>query len=165
LWRYATSRINHSKETRHEKEEELKKKKKKMEDKYRREVVPQGSRNVQPYPWLEVTTLPRLPIPTIEETARRYDEYLQPLLAEASPSDLARTRRFVADFVQHDAAGLQADLHNLARVSPTSWLEGWWDTGYLEFRVPSFINVNPFFVFKADPTNPAQVPSLNRFYL
>jgi len=129
-----------------------------MEDSYLREVVPHGSRNVQPYPWLEISGLPRLPIPTIEETARRYIEYLEPLLAD-SPGDLERTKKHVAEFVKYDAEALQTALKGLEQISPTSWLEGWWDTGYVEFRVPSFINVNPFFIFKADPAQPPPVRS------
>lgn len=132
-----------------------------MEDVYRREVIPHGTSNVQPYPWLEVTSLPRLPIPTIGESAKRYVEFLEALVAgdvsDFTAVDLARSKRFVADFVAHDAPALQADLEQMSRASPTSWLEGWWDTGYLEFRVPSFINVNPFFIFKTDPARPTPV--------
>jgi carnitine O-acetyltransferase len=35
--------------------------------------------------------------------------------------------------------------------TPTSWLEGMWDTGYLAYRVPVPINVNPIFAFEDDP--------------
>ncbi len=49
----------------------------------------------------------------------------------------------------------------LDHESPTSWLEGWWDCGYLEYRVPTYINVNPFFIFKDDPTKPSQVHTIS----
>jgi carnitine O-acetyltransferase len=45
----------------------------------------------------------------------------------------------------------QQELFRLDGESPTSWLEGFWDTMYLEIRDPLIINVSPFLELVADP--------------
>ena len=124
-----------------------------MDEAYERRIC--KGRNVQPYPFLELKDkLPRLPVPPLQETAKKYLNYLQPLL---TPEELRHTAGLVEEFVQGDGPNLQEELIRLDKESPSSWLEGWWDTGYLEFRVPCPINVNPFFVLRNDPSRPSQV--------
>ncbi len=49
------------------------------------------------------------------------------------------------DFINGEARKLQKELLQLDEESPTSWLEGWWDTMYLTIRDPLPINVCHFF--------------------
>lgn len=48
--------------------------------------------------------------------------------------------------------GFRSLLQELAKESPTSWLEGFWNTMYLGWRDPVVIHINPCFVFEDDPT-------------
>ncbi|KAL6064077.1 carnitine O-acetyltransferase yat1 [Balamuthia mandrillaris] len=134
-------------------------------DSYKTKLFLRGGRNVQPYPHFELAEqVPRLPIPALEETAKRYLEYLAPLV---SKEQLERTRGYVEDFIKPGGEGqaLQEELKRLDKESPTSWLEGWWDAGYLEYRVPNFVHVNPFFLFKPSAVPVSQVELAARLTL
>jgi carnitine O-acetyltransferase len=98
--------------------------------------------------------LRRLPVPALEETVARYAEYVAPLVAEA---DAERARLLAEEFARGEGRALQAELLALDRESPTSWLEGWWDTMYLTIRDPLPVNVNPFFIMQDDPERRSQV--------
>eukprot|EP01087_Luapelamoeba_hula_P009638 TRINITY_DN2508_c3_g1_i1.p1 TRINITY_DN2508_c3_g1~~TRINITY_DN2508_c3_g1_i1.p1 ORF type:complete len:647 (+),score=108.99 TRINITY_DN2508_c3_g1_i1:35-1975(+) len=124
---------------------------------YRRAVPTPLPRSGQPYSHLELgSVLPRLPVLSLNETATRYLQWLEPLIDSEAHR---RTAAHVAEFIAPGGEGerLQAELEQLDKEAPCSWLEGWWDTGYLEFRVPTVINVNPFFAFANDPGHPSQV--------
>eukprot|EP01127_Copromyxa_protea_P007851 TRINITY_DN1782_c0_g2_i1.p1 TRINITY_DN1782_c0_g2~~TRINITY_DN1782_c0_g2_i1.p1 ORF type:complete len:634 (-),score=124.07 TRINITY_DN1782_c0_g2_i1:37-1938(-) len=103
---------------------------------------------------LELTGLPRLPIPDLKVTLAKYIEYVTPLLSEA---ELEETKKKVQEFAKYDGPSLDAGLRELAKEAPTSWLEGFWDTMYLSWRDPIAIHINPCFVFTNDPT-----PSRNK---
>ncbi|KAF9359875.1 Carnitine O-acetyltransferase mitochondrial [Mortierella sp. AD094] len=104
--------------------------------------------------------LPRLPIPSLAETAARYKKSLIPILSE---SDLARAEKAVDEFVKPGGLGetLQSRLHDMDRTEKNSWLETiWLNKGYLEWREPSMINVNWWAQFKDSPTfNLEQAPA------
>jgi carnitine O-acetyltransferase len=57
---------------------------------------------------------------------------------------VCESRQFLQSGAGHS---LHDELQQLAVDSPTSWLEGFWDSAYLEDRGPAPINVNPFFVW------------------
>jgi len=63
----------------------------------------------------------------------------------------------VNDFIEGEAKHLQEDLIRLDKESPTSWLEGFWDTMYLTIRDPLPVNVNPYFILNDDPLRTNQV--------
>eukprot|EP01125_Pyxidicula_operculata_P008686 TRINITY_DN2894_c0_g1_i2.p1 TRINITY_DN2894_c0_g1~~TRINITY_DN2894_c0_g1_i2.p1 ORF type:complete len:544 (-),score=107.12 TRINITY_DN2894_c0_g1_i2:387-2018(-) len=98
---------------------------------------------------LELTDLPRLPIPPLKDTLRRYIETVTPLLSD---EELAETKKKAEKFAQYDGPMLDAQLHQLQHQSPTSWIEGFWDTMYLEWRDSVAIHSNPCFVLQDDPT-------------
>ncbi|KAF8982110.1 Carnitine O-acetyltransferase mitochondrial [Entomortierella lignicola] len=104
--------------------------------------------------------LPRLPIPSLAETAARYKKSLVPILSQA---DLARAEKAVDEFVKPGGLGetLQGRLHEMDRTEKHSWLETiWLNKGYLEWREPSMINVNWWAQFKDSPTfNLEQAPA------
>lgn len=86
--------------------------------------------------------LPRLPIPTLEETATRYLKSLEPLL---SKEEFAASQKAVSEFISPSGLGpvLQQRLQAVDKAAPYSWLEDiWLKKAYLEWRDPSYINVN-----------------------
>lgn len=104
--------------------------------------------------WKHESSLPRLPVPFLQDTARKYIEYVAPLV---TPDQLEHTKKLVDEFINGEAINLQEDLQRLDKESPTSWLEGFWDTMYLTIRDPLPINVNPYFVLNNDPLRTTQV--------
>ncbi|RSH77156.1 uncharacterized protein EHS24_003790 [Apiotrichum porosum] len=86
--------------------------------------------------------VPRLPIPSLEDTAARYLKSLEPLL---SAHEYQRSEKAVADFIGKDGMGpvLQARLQEVDKNAPYSWLEDiWLNKAYLEWRGSCYINVN-----------------------
>ncbi|KAL1923113.1 uncharacterized protein VTP21DRAFT_9489 [Calcarisporiella thermophila] len=96
--------------------------------------------------------LPRLPIPSLRETSDRYLRSLIPLLSQ---EEYKTTEQAVNEFLQPRGIGekLQARLQELDKKVPYSWLEDiWLKKAYLEWRVPTMINVNWWDQFR-DPNN------------
>ena len=103
----------------------------------------------QPFPHLELTDLPRLPVPALSDTLRRFSAALAPLIR--NEEEASRLARLVAEFGGEEGVELQRELEELARQAPHSWLEGIWDAvAYLEPRDPIPINTNPAFLFRDD---------------
>lgn len=100
------------------------------------------------YEHLELRNLPRLPIPDLEFTCRKYLKTVKCLL---SPEEFLETKKKVIEFlVDEEGKSLQEELLQLDAISPTSYLEGFWDSMYLELRC-SNVEVNPYFIAKNDP--------------
>ena len=100
-------------------------------------------------------TLPRLPIPNVEDTITKFLPTALPLAEsdEEKQSLLDASASFPAD-----AAELQRRLQ--ARrdgdMKDSSWLQLWWNQmGYLQVRDPVVVNVSYFFHFSDDGTLPA----------
>ncbi|KAG0184691.1 Carnitine O-acetyltransferase mitochondrial [Apophysomyces sp. BC1034] len=107
--------------------------------------------------------LPRLPIPTLEATAARYKQTLVPLLSQTEFDTVSKK---IDDFVSPQGLGpkLQERLHTLDAEEAKlglSWLDRLWlKKGYLEYRVPTLLNVNWWSQYKdpdtgLDHTTPA----------
>jgi carnitine O-acetyltransferase len=105
------------------------------------------------YDYLELRTLPRLPIPELEETLKKYLETVEVLVTE---KEFQETKKKVDSFLHGKGPALHQELKELALKTPTSWLEGFWDTMYMELRCPNTIHVNPCFGFKTDPKRGTQ---------
>ncbi|KAJ2957227.1 hypothetical protein NQZ79_g7048 [Umbelopsis isabellina] len=106
--------------------------------------------------------IPRLPIPTLQETTERYKRSLLPLL---SKQDYERASAAVADFVRPGGLGekLQERLHALDKKEPESWLdEIWLNKAYLEYREPTLINVNWWNQFVDPPSGLITSPGAGR---
>jgi len=98
-------------------------------------------------------TLPRLPVPPIDQTMERFLPTALPLAR--TPEEATALQQAVQKFPTQ-AAPLQERLLERAR-DPTnansSWLQLWWNQlGYLQVRDPVIINVSYFFHFADDPT-------------
>eukprot|EP01094_Clydonella_sp_ATCC50884_P021062 TRINITY_DN4534_c0_g2_i1.p1 TRINITY_DN4534_c0_g2~~TRINITY_DN4534_c0_g2_i1.p1 ORF type:complete len:625 (-),score=170.79 TRINITY_DN4534_c0_g2_i1:162-2003(-) len=101
-------------------------------------------------------TLPRLPVPDLTETCKRYLHSLRPL---ATAQELERSCAYVEHFLKHEGPVLQRRLlqheEEQARTSPQgSWIEKWWlERAYLIWRDPIAINVNWFIITDEHPVS------------
>ncbi len=88
--------------------------------------------------------LPRLPLPTLEDTLRRYLAAIEPL--SLPPAQLEATRALVAEQLKpgSELRALQAKLEAFdAARSSVSFVSDAWEAMYLEGRWPLLINSNP----------------------
>lgn len=103
-------------------------------------------------------SLPKLPVPTLEETAAKY---LRSVIPITSPDEYARTEAAVKDFIKPGGAGhaLQKKLEaKAADPNVKNWLYDWWnDAAYLTYRDPVVPYVSYFYSHKDDKLrkNPA----------
>lgn len=79
---------------------------------------------------------------------RRLIEYVRPLVTD---EELKETRREVKSFFEEDGKDLNKKLLKLQEEVPTSWIEGFWDSAYFEYRSCAPININPAFLLNDDP--------------
>ncbi len=96
-------------------------------------------------------SLPRVPLPALEDTCRRFIEWCTPLL---TPDELARTEAAVADFLAPDSPAheLQATLEAYDKSEGVhSWLDTFWPYRYLGRRDRIALNANFFFLFRKSP--------------
>ena len=70
-----------------------------------------------------------------------------------SHEEMEETKKVVAQFAEKDGPSLDAQLRQLAAQAETSWLEGMWDTAYLEYRERTPINVSPAFMLENEPAS------------
>ncbi|GLY33984.1 carnitine O-acetyltransferase [Amycolatopsis sp. NBRC 101858] len=95
--------------------------------------------------------LPRVPVPTLADSGRRFLEWCGPLL---TPDELAETEAAVEDFLApgSPAHGLQAALEEYDRSPGVhSWLDTFWPYRYLGRRDRIALNANFFFLFQDSP--------------
>src|SRR5215470_4923505 len=93
------------------------------------------------------SSLPRLPLPTLEDTRRRFIEWCEPLL---NASELDETKAALEGFARKDGPGelLHAALVAYDREpSVRSWLDLFWQTRYLGRRDRIALNANVFLLF------------------
>lgn len=96
-------------------------------------------------------SLPRLPVPTLEETAKRYLKSLHPLL---SKSEFDHSSKAVDEFLQPGGQGEQLQERLLAKredPSTKNWIAEWWDeAAYLGYRDPVIPYVSYFYSHRDD---------------
>ncbi|KAI0160413.1 carnitine O-acetyltransferase [Xylariaceae sp. FL1272] len=104
-------------------------------------------------------SLPKLPVPTLEETAARYVRSLHPLL---SPVEFAASKKAVDEFVKPGGVGHKLQHKLIAkREDPKTknWIYEWWnDAAYLSYRDPVVPYVSYFYSHRDDRRrrNPAK---------
>lgn len=102
--------------------------------------------------------LPRLPVPSLEETAVKY---LRSVKAVSSELEYSKTEAVVKDFVRPGSVGHKLQERLLSRANDPkvkNWLSEWWnDLAYLSYRDPVVPYVSYFFSYKDDKVrkNPA----------
>ncbi|PWN41844.1 acyltransferase ChoActase/COT/CPT [Ceraceosorus guamensis] len=114
--------------------------------------------------------LPRLPVPTLEETFPRYLKSLEPVLRQkeelgqlpsgaTAASELQKRAEWAQEAVKEGslARKLQQRLIDVDRTTPDNWLDDryWLQKAYHEWRVPLLVNSNWWLMFRADPNTPA----------
>ncbi|XP_050501870.1 choline O-acetyltransferase [Diabrotica virgifera virgifera] len=90
--------------------------------------------------------LPKLPVPPLENTLRKYEKTLQPLLSD---QEKERIHKIIEEFGKPGGHGskLQLYLEN-RREKLDNWAyEYWMNDMYLNYREPIAINSNPGMVF------------------
>ncbi|PXX59236.1 carnitine O-acetyltransferase [Nocardia tenerifensis] len=97
-------------------------------------------------------SLPRVPLPTLEDSCDRFLRWCTPLL---TADELAATEAAVADLLRADGPG--RTLHAaLAEYDATpgvgSWLDLFWPSRYLGRRDRIALNANFFFLFRDETT-------------
>jgi len=96
-------------------------------------------------------SLPKLPVPTLEETAARYLKSLQPLL---SPIELESSKKAVEEFIAPGGPGRKLQDKLIARredPNVKNWLYEWWnDAAYLSYRDPVVPYVSYFYSHRDD---------------
>ncbi|TWU75584.1 Carnitine O-acetyltransferase mitochondrial [Metarhizium rileyi] len=98
-------------------------------------------------------SLPRLPVPTLEETAKRYLKSLHPLL---SASEYSNSKAAVEDFIRPGGVGSKLQEKLVAkREDPgtKNWIYEWWnEAAYLGYRDPVVPYVSYFYSHRDDRT-------------
>lgn len=96
-------------------------------------------------------SLPKLPVPSLEETAARYVKTLRPLLSDA---EFSASRAAVDDFIKPDGIGAKLQERLIARRNDPkhkNWLSEWWnDAAYLSYRDPVVPYVSYFYSHRDD---------------
>ncbi|KAG9244198.1 acyltransferase ChoActase/COT/CPT [Calycina marina] len=96
-------------------------------------------------------SLPKLPVPTLEETAARYLKTLHPLLSE---SELKESTKAVQEFIKPGGVGSKLQEKLLARREDPkhkNWIYEWWnDAAYLSYRDPVVPYVSYFYSYRDD---------------
>ncbi|MCJ8279469.1 MAG: choline/carnitine O-acyltransferase [Rivularia sp. ALOHA_DT_140] len=84
-------------------------------------------------------SLPKLPLPTLEETCKRYLEIIAPLLSEA---EIEKTQAVVKEFEEVSGKRLQQQLEIINRATKTSYVHDYREESFSEYRGPLAINKN-----------------------
>lgn len=97
--------------------------------------------------------LPRLPIPTLNETLEKFLCIVEPLLSKSS---MQQTREEVATFLANDGPKLQSlleayDKEGQENDTHGSYIEEMWSNAYLAPDTSVVLNLNPFFLLEEDP--------------
>jgi carnitine O-acetyltransferase len=104
-------------------------------------------------------SLPRLPVPTLEETSKRYLKSVHPLL---SKTEFEATTKAVNDFVAPGGPGEELQKRLIARredPSVRNWIADWWnEAAYMGYRDPVVPYVSYFYSHRDDRKrrNPAK---------
>lgn len=100
-------------------------------------------------------SLPKLPVPSLEETAVRY---LKSVKAVATPEQYANTESAVKKFVESEGVQLQKKLEqHAANPNVKNWIYDWWNEGaYLAVRDPVVPYVSYFYSHKDDKQRKTQ---------
>lgn len=108
--------------------------------------------DAQPKPFNNQHKLPRLPVPTLDETCERYLKWVRPLVGDdAFAATSAELDRFRTDPEQ--GPKLQQLLVEYDEATAFgSYVEEFWSDAYLVPDDSVVLNLNPFFLLADDPT-------------
>ena len=92
--------------------------------------------------------LPKLPIPELSSTLKKYLEALAPLQSSREHDE---TKAAAREFEGAEGKQLQEKLKKYA-TGKSSYIEQFWYDSYLNYDNPVVLNLNPFFLLEDDPT-------------
>ncbi|KAH7022468.1 acyltransferase ChoActase/COT/CPT [Ilyonectria destructans] len=96
-------------------------------------------------------SLPRLPVPSLDETAKRYLKTLHPLL---SPAEYEASEKAVQEFIRPGGVGSKLQEKLTARredANTKNWIYDWWnEAAYLAYRDPVVPYVSYFYSHRDD---------------
>ncbi|KAK6346828.1 Carnitine O-acetyltransferase mitochondrial [Orbilia brochopaga] len=96
-------------------------------------------------------SLPRLPVPTLEETAAKYLKSVHPLVSE---QEYQKTSQAVKEFIAPGGKGAALQQKLIAKASDPSvknWMLDWWNfSAYLAYRDPVVPYVSYFYSYRDD---------------
>ncbi|KAG0051586.1 hypothetical protein BGZ90_006725 [Linnemannia elongata] len=102
-------------------------------------------------------TLPKLPVPTLEETIAKYLKTIEPL---TTSEELERSKELAKDFLKPGGLGrtLQQRLLDVDRAAPDNWLDDtWWiSKAYHEWREPLLVNSNWYILMRNEYNHPTE---------
>jgi carnitine O-acetyltransferase len=95
--------------------------------------------------------LPRLPIPTLEDTMEKFPRVMEAVMPSASERE--ETKRVCDEFAKGPGPQLQAMLEKYAEDGVQSgrlgsYVEEFWNEAYLAPDCSVVLNLNPFFVLE-----------------
>jgi carnitine O-acetyltransferase len=98
-------------------------------------------------------SLPRLPIPTLEETMAKFPQVVAAL---QNPEQQAETKRICQEFLQNEGPALQVALQEYYREGSEkgtigSYIEEFWNESYLAPDDSVVLNLNPYFILEKGP--------------
>jgi len=94
-------------------------------------------------------SLPKLPIPKLEDTCERYLNALKPVL---NNGEYERTKAITKIFEKNEGAELDREIRaNDAKQRHSNYISDSWFDMYLSARDPIVLNYNPFIAFVSDP--------------
>ncbi|KAG2122802.1 uncharacterized protein EDB93DRAFT_1259221 [Suillus bovinus] len=93
-------------------------------------------------------TLPKLPVPSLDDTCKRY---LTALRGLQDDKEHAATQHAVRTFLDSEGPALQRRLNEWAQEK-ASYIEDFWYESYLSHSDPVVLALNPFFVLENDPS-------------
>ncbi|SPO43873.1 related to CAT2 - Carnitine O-acetyltransferase [Moesziomyces antarcticus] len=130
-----------------------------------------GAPGTQPKTFSQQRNMPRLPVPSLEQTFDKYLKSLSPFLRQleeqgklegsTAEKELAKRKQWISEFLATGGLGpkLQQRLIDVDRTTENNWLDDrWWlQKAYHEWRVPLMINSNWWLMFTHDKNMPADL--------
>jgi carnitine O-acetyltransferase len=96
-------------------------------------------------------SLPRLPVPSLEETGRRYLKSVHPLVSQ---TEFENTKKAVEAFIRPGGEGEPLQKRLLERAADPkikNWISEWWNSAaYLSYRDPVIPYVSYFYSYRDD---------------
>jgi carnitine O-palmitoyltransferase 2 len=99
-------------------------------------------------------SLPRLPIPEVNDTCERFLFSAEPLVSEM---EFQEAKDAVQDFLDNHAPALQETLVAKDKIDKSNYVSGPWYEMYLQDRRPLIVNSNPAVGWKNDPNRTTQL--------
>jgi len=108
-------------------------------------------------------SLPRLPVPKLEQTIEKYLLTIHPSTGLTTPEEYQRAEELAQDFLKTDGPFWQKKLLERDQSEPNSWLESWWsEVAYMAYRDSIYVNVTYGIGFNPYPINEQGIGQLER---